>query len=130
MPLFGDATGFVCSQREYRPINNHLQCDPGGSENPVAAYPTVVGYGRMNGRSGNVTGVTKGPELANRAPMRAREGPLGGSHRPRGGGMTSFAPAVGIQVPWMALVAGRHRVVVTGGWPIAAPCPWKVARIR
>jgi len=68
MPLFGDATGFVCSQGEYRPINKHLQRNPDGSENPVAAYPTVVGSGRMNGRSGNVIGVTKGPGAGQQGP--------------------------------------------------------------
>ena len=68
MPLSGDVTGFVCSQGEYRPINKHLQRNPGESENPVAAYPTVVGYGRMNGRSGNVIGVTKGPGAGRQGP--------------------------------------------------------------
>ena len=78
MAQFGDATGFVCSQEEYRPVNRHLQCNPGGSENPVAAYPTVVGYGRMNGRSGNVTGVTKGQGVGQQGPDTGPGGVPGG----------------------------------------------------
>lgn len=74
MTLSGDATGFIGSQGEYRPINKHLQFMAGGIENPVADYPTTVGSRRTNGRWRTVTEITKSPGADCQDSMSAQRG--------------------------------------------------------